>query len=204
MKVFVHTRDLDPSVSFEGSVAVDTEALGLQVHRDRLCVVQLSQGDGVCHLVHFPAQAGYEAPHLKKVLSDPKLLKIFHFARFDLAVLKAYLGVDCAPFYCTKIASKIARTYTDRHGLKDLCGALLGVEISKDVRASDWGGDSLTDAQKTYAATDVLYLHALKEKLDSLLERENRHQLAHACFQFLPTCVDLDLKGWDPGSLFSH
>ncbi len=204
MKIVLHHDDLQHDVDFGSMVAVDTEALGLNPHRDRLCVVQLSAGDGTCHLVKFGANSPYDAPRLKKVLNDKKIIKLFHFARFDVAILSRYLGVDCAPIYCTKIASKLARTYTDRHGLKDLCSALLGIELSKQEQTSDWGAPTLTESQKTYAATDVLHLHALKEKLEEMLEREGRTDLAQKCFEFLPTCSDLDLKGWTVETLFSH
>ena len=203
MKIVLHHNDLESDVDFGSLVAVDTEALGLNPHRDRLCVVQLSSGDGVCHLVKFDGNS-YKAPRLKKLLNDKKITKLFHFARFDVAILTKYLEVDCAPIYCTKIASKLSRTFTDRHSLKDLCSALLGIDISKLEGTSDWGAPTLTESQKTYAATDVLHLHALKEKLDDMLEREGRADLAQECFKFLPTCSDLDLKGWTVETLFSH
>lgn len=204
MKIVLHHNDLEHAVDFGRIVAVDTEALGLNPHRDRLCVVQLSSGDGICHLVKFDARSSYEAPRLKKILNDKKITKLFHFARFDVAILKKYLDVDCSPLYCTKIASKLARTYTDRHSLKDLCSALLGIELSKQEQTSDWGAPILTENQKAYAATDVLYLHALKEKLDDMLKREGRTALLQECFKFLPTCSELDLEGWNVETLFSH
>jgi ribonuclease D len=203
MKIVLHHNDLEHDMDFGSVVAVDTEALGLNPHRDRLCVVQLSSGDGVCHLVKFDGSS-YEAPRLKRILNDKRVTKIFHFGRFDVAILSKYLGVDCSPLYCTKISSKLTRTYTDRHSLKDLCSALLGIELSKQEQTSDWGADTLTESQKIYAATDVLHLHALKEKLDAMLEREGRTELAQKCFEFLPTCADLDLKGWNVEMLFSH
>ena len=204
MKIILHHGDLDNSVTFEKSVAVDTEALGLQVRRDPLCLVQLSGGDGVCHLVKFDLGKPYKAPHLSKILENKNILKLYHYARFDVAILKQYLGTQSTSNYCTKIASKLARTYTERHGLKDLCSTLLGVEISKQERASNWGADTLTEEQKMYAATDVLYLHRLKEILDEMLEKNGRKQLAEKCFEFIPTCVDLDLQEWDVGNIFSY
>lgn len=199
----VHKNDLPASVTFQGSVAIDTETMGLAPLRDRLCVIQLSGGDGNAHLVMFDGK-DYSAPNLKKLLKDPKLLKIFHFARFDVAVLKHYLDVDTAPLYCTKIASKLIRTYTDRHGLKDLCRELLGIEISKQQQSSDWGSGNLTPEQVDYAASDVLHLHRMKEKLDVMLEREKRNHIAEACFKFLPTRAALDLLGWDEVDIFAH
>lgn len=204
MEIVLHHGDLDSSVRFKKAVAVDTEALGLQIKRDPLCVVQLSGGDGVCHLVKFDLDKPYKAPHLKKILEDADILKIYHYARFDVAILKQYLGIHSNPNYCTKIASKLARTYTERHGLKDLCSTLLNVEISKQERASNWGADVLTEEQKMYAATDVLYLHRLKDILDDMLEKNGRKELAQKCFEFIPTCVDLDLKEWDIGNIFSY
>ena len=199
----VHIGDLPAGISFGDSVAVDTETLGLKPHRDRLCVVQLSAGDGVCHLVHFPTP-DFDAPNLKALLTDPKVTKIFHFARFDVAILRKCLGISCEPVYCTKIAAKLVRTFTDRHGLKDLCRELLGVELSKEQQSSDWGAPELTPAQIGYAASDVLYLHRLKEILDGLLAREGRTHLAEACFRFLPTRGELDLSGWDEPDIFAH
>lgn len=204
MEIILHHGDLDSSVTFKNAVAVDTEALGLQIKRDPLCLVQLSAGDGICHLVKFDLGKPYNAPHLKKILEDKNILKIYHYARFDVAILKQYLDVNSNPNYCTKIASKLARTYTERHGLKDLCSTLLNVEISKQERASNWGADVLTEEQKMYAATDVLYLHRLKDILDEMLDKNGRKDLAEKCFEFIPTCVDLDLKEWDVGTIFSY
>jgi ribonuclease D len=199
----LHTGDLPTGLKFPKGVAVDTETLGLNPQRDRLCLVQLSGGDNVAHLVQFEAGV-YAAPRLKALLRAPKTLKIFHFARFDIAVLEKYLGVEAAPIYCTKIASKLARTYTDRHGLKDLCGELLGIELSKQQQSSDWGADKLSDSQLAYAASDVLHLHRLKAKLDDMLEREGRAEFAAAAFAFLPTRAKLDLAGYGEQDLFSH
>jgi ribonuclease D len=198
----VHQGDLPSSVKFQGSVAVDSETLGLRPHRDRLCVVQLSAGDGTAHLVQL-SQSGYDAPNLKALLADPGILKIFHYARFDVAVMKHYLGVDTWPLYCTKIASKLVRTYTDRHGLKDLCSELAGIELSKQQQSSDWAAARLTQQQQAYAASDVLHLHALKAKLDAMLEREGRAHLATAAFEFLPTRCEMDLAGFED-DIFSH
>jgi len=203
MTVELHQGDLPPGLSFGTSVAVDTETLGLKPQRDRLCLVQLSGGDGVAHLVQMRASLR-EAPNLKRLLADPAVLKIFHFARFDIAALEAHLGVMAQPVYCTKIASRLTRTFTDRHGLKDLCRDLLGLELSKQQQSSDWGADILTQEQLRYAAADVLHLHALKEKLDALLEREGRTALAAACFAFLPTRARLDLRGWAEEDIFAH
>lgn len=203
MTIELHQGDLPEGVDFGDSVAIDTETMGLNPHRDRLCLVQLSAGDGNCHLVQIPAE-GRNAPNLKRLLADPKVLKLFHFARFDVAALRNGLDVDCAPVYCTKIASRLARTYTDRHGLKDICRELLEVDLSKQQQSSDWGAAALTDAQKTYAASDVLHLHALKERLDGMLQREGRMHLAEAAFRFLPTRAELDLRGWDEDDIFAH
>jgi ribonuclease D len=202
-KIHLHRNDLADGISFGASVAIDTETLGLKPHRDRLCVVQLSAGDGSAHLVQFDG-SNWAAPNLKRMLADPKVLKIFHFARFDLAVLSKYLGVRTSPVYCTKIASKLARTYTDRHGLKDLVGELLGVELSKQQQSSDWAAQQLTDQQKHYAASDVLHLHALKQKLDFMLARVSREKLAAESFAYLPTRAELDLSGFDDMDIFSH
>jgi len=202
-KIHLHRNDLPDGVSFGASVAIDTETLGLKPHRDRLCVVQLSAGDGSAHLVQFDGSS-WAAPNLKRMLADPKVLKIFHFARFDLAVLSKYLGVRTAPVYCTKIASKLARTYTDRHGLKDLVGELLGVELSKQQQSSDWAAQQLSDSQKHYAASDVLHLHAVKQKLDFMLARVSRETLAAESFAYLPTRAELDLAGFDDMDIFSH
>jgi len=203
MAISYHIDDLPADIDVGQAIAVDTETLGLNPARDRLCVVQLSAGDGDCHVVHFPERR-YEAPHLTRLLNDPKVLKIFHFARFDLAMLKRYLDVDCQPVYCTKIASKIARTYTDRHGLKDLCQELLGIDLSKQMQSSDWGASSLSEAQRAYASHDVLHLHALREKLDQMLEREGRDHLLKPCFDFLPHRAELDLAGWSTTDIFAH
>jgi ribonuclease D len=202
-QIRLHKNDLPDGVSFPGSVAIDTETLGLKPHRDRLCVVQLSGGDGNAHLVQFDGK-DWSAPNLRKLLVDPAVLKIFHFARFDLAVLSNYLGVSVSPVYCTKIASKLARTYTDRHGLKDLVSELAGVELSKQQQSSDWASAQLTDQQKHYAASDVLHLHAVKEKLDAMLARVNREAIAAECFRFLPTQAALDLAGFEDMDIFSH
>ncbi|MBI1365658.1 MAG: ribonuclease D [Alphaproteobacteria bacterium] len=199
----LHKGDLPKGLNLGPVIAVDSETMGLNPHRDRLCVVQLSAGDGNAHLVQLDRKT-YEAPRLKALLGDPKVLKIFHFARFDLAAFIQWLGVAATPVYCTKIASKLARTYTDRHGLKDLSKELLGVELSKQQQSSDWGAESLSDAQIDYAAADVLYLHALKEKLDAMLEREGRMALAQACFDFLPARAALDLAGWEEIDIFAH
>ncbi len=203
MRIHYHRGDLPPEVDLGPVVAVDTETMGLDPRRDRLCLVQLSAGDGDAHLVHFP-EPRYEAPHLRRLLADPRRLKLFHFARFDLAVLEHHLGIRCEPVYCTKIASKLARTYTDRHGLKDLCRELLGVELAKEQQSSDWGAPELSEAQLRYAANDVLHLHALKDRLDAMLAREGRRELAEACFAFLPTRARLDLAGWRDVDVFAH
>jgi len=203
MTVTLHEGDLPAGLSFGTSVAIDTETLGLHPHRDRLCLAQLSAGDGNAHLVRF-AQGQYQAPRLQALLADPAVTKIFHFARFDLAVLSHRLGVMPAPVYCTKIASKLVRTYTDRHGLKDLCRELIGVELSKEQQSSDWGAPKLSAEQQTYAASDVLYLHKLKAVLDAMLAREARSDLAAACNRFLPTRVALDLGGWPEDDIFAH
>ena len=190
-------------MTFSGSIAVDTEAMGLNNKRDRLCVVQLSGGDGHAHVVHFP-EPKFDAPNLKKLLGDTNILKIYHFARFDVAILKEYLGVEAAPAYCTKIASRLCRTYTDRHGLKDICKELLGVEISKQQQSSDWGAPALNAEQVDYAASDVLHLHALKATLDERLAREGRLALARRLMDCLPARVDADLAGWPEEDLFAH
>jgi ribonuclease D len=203
MKITLHRGDLPAELSFGDVVAVDTETMGLKPHRDRLCLVQLSAGDGHCHLVQLAA-GEYAAPNLKRLLTDPAVTKLFHFARFDLAVLRHHLGVDCTPVYCTKIASRLARTFTDRHSLKDLCRELLGVELSKQEQSSDWGAPTLTEAQLKYAASDVLYLHRLAAELDRMLEREGRRELAATCFAFLPARAALDLAGWDEFDIFQH
>src|SRR5579864_958936 len=202
LSIHLHHGDLPAGLNFGSSVAIDTETMGLAPQRDRLCLVQLSAGDGVCHLVQF-ARGSYDAPNLRALLVDPKVLKIFHFGRFDIAMLQNYLGVRTAPVYCTKIASRLTRTFTDRHGLKDLCRDLLGVELSKQQQSSDWGSSDLTDEQLRYAASDVLYLHALKAKLDDMLSREGRKDLAQSCFDFLPTRALLDLAGWSAEDIFA-
>jgi ribonuclease D len=204
MAVHFHEEDLPEGVLAPGPIAVDTETMGLQLGRDRLCVVQLSDGGGDEHLVRFAVRSDYAAPRLKSVLTDPDRLKIYHFARFDLASIRAYLGVIAAPVYCTKTASRLVRTYTDRHGLKDLVRELLGQEISKQQQSSDWGADTLSDAQKDYAASDVRYLHAMMKILDERLEREGRLPLARACFDFLPHRALLDLAGWAEEDIFAH
>jgi ribonuclease D len=201
--IHLHRGDLPDGVDFGDVVAIDTETMGLNPHRDRLCLVQLSAGDGTGHLVQFAAGA-YDAPNLRALLVDPKVLKLFHFARFDIAVLRKYLGVDTAPIYCTKIASRLTRTFTDRHGLKDLCRDLLGVELSKQQQSSDWGATELSDEQLRYAASDVLYLHRLRARLDEMLEREGRAEIARRCFEFLPTRAILDLEGWPELDIFAH
>lgn len=206
--VRVHLSDLDDDTRFSGAVAIDTETMGLNPQRDRLCLVQISAGDGVCHAVHFPttiaAETRYAAPNLRALLTDAAVLKIFHFGRFDLGVFHRYLGVRCAPVYCTKIASKLVRTYTDRHGLKDLCRELLGIELSKEQQSSDWGADALTPEQLKYAAGDVLHLHRLRTRLDEMLAREGRSALAAACFRFLPERAILDIAGWGDDDIFAH
>ncbi len=199
----LYRGDLPADLSFGPVVAIDTETMGLNPHRDRLCLVQLSGGDGNAHLVQIP-KGPAKAPRLAALLADPKVLKLFHFGRFDIAVLEHALGVRCEPVYCTKIAAKLVRTFTDRWGLKDLCKELLGVDLSKQQQTSDWGADTLTDEQLNYAASDVLYLHGLKVKLDALLEREGRTELAQAAFRFLPTRARLDLAGWPEIDIFEH
>lgn len=204
MSVYFHEEDLPAGVLAPGPVAVDTETMGLQLGRDRLCVVQIADGRGDEHLVRFGKGSDYAAPNLKAVLTDPERLKLYHFARFDIASIRAYMGVIAAPVYCTKTASRLIRTYTDRHGLKELVKELLGQEISKQQQTSDWGAPELSDAQKDYAASDVRYLHALKAKLDERLEREGRSALAQACFDFLPHRALLDLAGWAEEDIFAH
>ncbi len=206
---YLHFGDLPEGLSFSGSIAVDTETTGLHPSRDRLCVVQLSAGDGDAHLVQFPPpEAGkcpdYSAPRLRSLLANRSIEKIFHFGRFDLSVLMRDLTVDATPVFCTKIASKLVRTYTDRHGLRDICSELLGISISKEQQSSDWGRVVLTEAQIGYAASDVLHLHALRDKLAEMLEREGRLELAKACFAYLPARAKLDLSGWDGVDIFAH
>jgi ribonuclease D len=203
MAIKLHRGDLPADLSFGAVVAIDTETMGLNPHRDRLCLVQLSAGDGNAHLVQMP-RGPHHAPRLAALLSDPKVLKLFHFGRFDIAVLEHALGVHCEPVYCTKIAAKLTRTFTDRFGLKDLCKELLGVDLSKQQQTSDWGADTLSEEQLTYAASDVLHLHALKAKLDALLAREGRTELAQAAFTYLPSRARLDLAGWPEEDIFAH
>jgi len=203
LAIHFYQDDLPAGLDFGDSIAIDTETQGLNLLRDRLCLIQLSAGDGDAHLVQFKA-GGYDAPNLKKVLSDPKSLKIFHFARFDIASIQAYLGVVCTPVFCTRIASKLTRTYTDSHGLKDLCAELLGIEISKQQQQSDWAAEDLSHAQQEYAAADVLYLHRLMDIFKERLAREGRTGSAQACFEFLPHRADLDLKGWGNLDIFAH
>jgi ribonuclease D len=203
MSHHLYRGDLPEGIDFESAVAVDTEAMGLNPHRDRLCLVQLSAGDGNAHLVQL-APGAYEAPRLKALMADPTVTKIFHFARFDLAMIYHYLGVMAGPIYCTKIASRLARTFTDKHGLRDLCKDVLNVDLSKQQQSSDWGAATLTDQQLQYAATDVLHLHALRARLDAMLEREGRADLARAAFDFLPARVLLDLEGWAEQDIFAH
>ncbi len=203
MKIKLHKGDLPNGLTLGSTVAVDTETLGLNPGRDRLCLIQLSGGDGAAHLVQF-ARDQYEAPNLKRLLSDKNVLKLFHFARFDLATIKRYLGVVAAPCYCTRTASKLARTYTDKHGLKDLVKELLDVDLSKQQQSSDWGAENLSEQQLAYAANDVAYLHRLRDALDTMLKREGRMELAEACFDFLPARAELDLAGWGEGDIFAH
>jgi ribonuclease D len=203
MTIRLHRGDLPDLSRYKDSVAIDTETMGLNPHRDRLCVVQMSNGDGSADVIQI-AQDATDAPNLKKLLGDPKITKIFHFARFDLAALYNAFGVMPEPVYCTKIASRLCRTYTDRHGLKDLVREVLNIDLSKQQQSSDWGSDSLTDAQLTYAASDVLHLHGLRDRLNAMLSREHRTDLAQACFQFLPTRARLDLMGWESEDIFAH
>jgi len=205
MAVHLHEEDLPADLAFaDGPIAVDTEAMGLNPARDRLCVVQLSDGKGDEHLVRFKRGSDYSAPNLKRLLSDSQRLKLYHFARFDIGIMQAYLGIMAAPVYCTRTASRLVRTYTDRHGLKDLVKELLNVDLSKAQQTSDWGARELSDAQRDYAASDVRYLHQLKEKLDERLAREERTELARACFDCLPTRALLDLAGWPEQDIFAH
>ncbi|MCZ6637278.1 MAG: ribonuclease D [Alphaproteobacteria bacterium] len=206
MTIHLHEGDLPADLDLGSTIAIDTETMGLRTARDRLCLVQLCGGDDDAHLVRISggAERPYLAPNLVTLLADPARLKLFHFARFDIAALKYWMDVDCAPVYCTKIGSRLARTYTDRHGLADLTRELLGTELSKAQQSSDWGADQLSKAQQKYAAADVLHLHALKERLDDMLARESRADLAQACFDFLPTRVALDLRGWIDDDIFSH
>lgn len=203
MAIHLHKNDLPADVKFTGSVAIDSETMGLNIIRDRLCLVQLSSGDGNAHLVQFE-QGKYDAPNLKKLFSDKSILKIFHFARFDLAALQYYLNIEIENIYCTKIASKLVRTYTDAHGLKALCDEIVGVEISKKQQSSDWGSAVINEKQMDYAASDVLYLHQLKTRLDELLVRENRMEIFKACMNFLPARAKLDLQGFGNLDIFAH
>lgn len=195
MSIHLYKGDLPDNLDLGDIVAIDTETMGLKPRRDKLCLLQISSGDGNAHLVQFD-RSTYHCPNLKKILADPKVMKIFHFARFDIAAIWQYLDVVCAPLYCTRSASKLVRTYTDRHGLRENCRELLGVEISKHQQSSDWGAETLSEDQLAYAANDVLYLHALKDKMDALLQREGRTELARQIFDFLPARAELDLKGW--------
>ena len=207
MNIRLHQGDLPDGLDLGASIAIDTETMGLNPHRDRLCLVQLSAGDGNCHLVRIPPMpkgTPVAAPNLKRLLSDARVMKLFHFARFDIASLKHALGVMAQPIYCTKTASRLVRTFTDRHGLKDLCKDLLGIELKKEQQTSDWGAPELTQEQLRYAATDVVHLHALKVKLDEMLAREGRTSLAQACFDFLPARAELDLAGWAEVDIFAH
>jgi ribonuclease D len=204
MAVYLHEEDLPAGALAAGPVAVDTETMGLVTPRDRLCLVQIADGQGDEHLIRFASDSNYAAPNLRAVLADPARLKLYHFARFDLAAIQHYLGIMAAPVYCTKTASRLIRTYTDRHGLKELVKELLGQEISKQQQSSDWGAAELSDPQKDYAASDVRYLHALKAELDRRLAREGRHELAQACFDFLPHRALLDLAGWPEIDIFAH
>ena len=203
MKIKLHQNDLPDGLNLGPVVAIDTETLGLNPFRDRLCLAQLSSGDGVCHAVQFAA-GNYAAPNLKKMLADPNVTKLFHFARFDIGMFRRYLNVECKPVYCTKIASKLVRTYTDKHGLKDLVRELLGVELSKEQQSSDWGAKVLTEKQLSYAANDVAHLHQLKTVLDGMLAREGRTHLSQASFDFLPARAELDLAGWEDVDVFAH
>jgi len=203
MTITLHRGDLPADLSLGSVVAVDTETMGLNPHRDRLCLVQLSAGDGNAHLVQIP-RGPVNAPRLAALVADPKVLKLFHFGRFDIAALEHALGVRCEPVYCTKIAARLVRTFTDRWGLKDLCRELLGVDLSKQQQTSDWGAETLSEEQLAYAASDVLHLHALRTKLDALLAREGRTELAEAAFRFLPTRARLDLAGWPEIDIFEH
>lgn len=203
MSITLHKGDIPAGLDFGKTLAIDTETLGLNPERDPLCLVQLSSGDGTAHIVQLD-RSNYDAPNLKKLLADKAVEKIFHFARFDIAVIKKYLETDCAPIYCTRTASRLARTYTDRHGLRECCRELLGVELSKQQQSSDWGAEELKDVQLEYAANDVYHLHALKEKLDEMLKREGRAELARQCFDFLPVRAALDLEGWGNTDIFEH
>lgn len=202
--ITLHKGDLPAGLDLGPVVAVDTEAMGLNPHRDALCVVQLSSGDGTAHVVQLNRAAGYDCPNLKAMMANTEILKLFHFARFDVAMMQKHLGVTCTPVWCTKIASKLARTYTDRHGLKDVSKEVAGVDMSKAQQSSDWGAETLTDAQLQYAASDVLHLHKIKDGLEAMLVREGRKDLAEACFSFLPVRAKLDLEGWEATDIFAH
>lgn len=204
MKLNYHVNDLPNDVKFEGSIAVDTETMGLNVNRDRLCLVQISDADQNVHLVHFKPSSTYTTPNLKRLLKDPEILKIFHYARFDIMMLQAYLKTQVRSLYCTKIASYLTRTYSNKHGLKDLCKELLGVDLSKQEQTSDWGAETLRQEQLEYAASDVIHLHQIKEKLDAMLRRENRTEIANNCFEFLNTRALLDILGMEHDDIFSH
>ncbi|MDJ0920487.1 MAG: ribonuclease D [Henriciella sp.] len=201
-KITLHKGDLPSNLSLGNIIAVDTEAMGLNAVRDALCVVQISSGDGTAHVVQL--ERTYNCPNLKALMSDPDVLKIFHFARFDVTMMQKWLGITCAPVWCTKIASKLARTYTDRHGLKDVTRELIGADMNKTQQSSDWGTETLSDAQLQYAASDVLHLHKLRDGLLAMLEREGRVELAQACFDFLPVRAQLDLEGWGDTDIFAH
>ncbi len=204
MAVFFHEEDLPADALADGPVAVDTETMGLQTLRDRLCLLQISDGNGDEHLVRFGPGCDYAAPNLKQILADPARTKLYHFARFDLAAIEHYMGVMAEPVFCTKIASRLIRTYTDRHGLKELVRELLGQDISKQQQSSDWGGPELSEAQRDYAASDVRFLHRLKDELEIRLEREGRTAMAQACFDFLPHRARLDIAGWPETDIFAH
>ena len=203
MTIHFYQDDIPSELDFGASIAIDTETQGLNLQRDRLCLIQLSSGNGDAHLVQFEKKK-YNAPNLRKLLSDKKTLKIFHFARFDLAAIKMYLEIQCTPVFCTRIASRLTRTYTDKHGLKDICSELIGVEISKQQQQSDWASSELSQNQREYAASDVLYLHQLKDVLEHRLKRENRLEIARGCFDFLKYQVDLDIQGWGEQNIFAH
>ena len=199
----LYKNDLPINVKFKGSIAIDTETMGLNINNDRLCLIQISDGNSNSYIVQF-LKNSYDSPNLKKILDDESILKIFHYARFDVAIIKKNLGIMCKPIYCTKIASKLSRTFTDRHGLKDLCKDLLKINLNKQNQTSDWGNDNLTENQLEYAANDVLYLHEIKNKLDKIIEREGKQNLAEACFKFLATRVEFDLLGWQDKDIFQH
>lgn len=203
MSIHLHKGDLPADITFSDRLAVDTETMGLNPHRDPLCVVQISDGDGTAHIIQVNRET-YDAPNLKALLADEKITKIFHFARFDIAILKKYLGVDCNPLYCTRTASKLVRTYTDSHGLRQLCREVLGIDLNKQQQSSYWGAETLTEEQLSYAANDVLHLHALMDRLNMMLEREGRTELAQKCFDFLPARAELDLVGWPETDIFAH